>query len=492
MDYSEYIQLNSLGQYIIYVKVIDNNQSVKYVNSEYIIYNGYQENLSLGNSKIEYNSNYITDNSTVTLDFSSDIELNFLDGYTHNFVSNILLPLNTKITLIDYNQNKIYSYKIETEEDIYGYGDNNFAKYSFSLFKEIGVTEIINYDETVLYNKVVSKENYTIILDFRDTTITNNYYNVNFSLTIEDSLNSKIIQTLNNTVSNINIYKDDSDINSKLSLTSDYNNGNINYNTDSEFTLNLNSSIFYTVLDNITLINTEYEEKNIGLEIKIVDANGNIISKDNLKDMIIKLNDQEYVFDSNNIIRINLGDALNQTVKTLTVITKEGSNSLLDGTYYLKINNYLSNDGYNYSSLGSNEINIPIVIAQNQIEYGTSLTVDILSDSIVIPKENKTNTTVFNINILRELEDPMVKISLLEKEKLTSDDQNYVLVDLKKYTLNEILNSTDFSYNITTTSTQYELVLNLEQFNNNGYKYLFELYDGTKKIDAVEKYFIIK
>ena len=152
MDYSEYIQLNSLGQYIIYVKVIDNNQSVKYVNSEYIIYNGYQENLSLGNSKIEYNSNYITDNSTVTLDFSSDIELNFLDGYTHNFVSNILLPLNTKITLIDYNQNKIYSYKIETEEDIYGYGDNNFAKYSFSLFKEIGVTEIINYDETVLYN----------------------------------------------------------------------------------------------------------------------------------------------------------------------------------------------------------------------------------------------------------------------------------------------------------------------------------------------------
>ena len=336
------------------------------------------------------------------------------------------------------------------------------------------------------------KQYYTIILDFRDTTITNNYYNVNFSLTIEDSLNSKIIQTLNNTVSNINIYKDDSDINSKLSLTSDYNNGNINYNTDSEFTLNLNSSIFYTVLDNITLINTEYEEKNIGLEIKIVDANGNIISKDNLKDMIIKLNDQEYVFDSNNIIRINLGDALNQTVKTLTVITKEGSNSLLDGTYYLKINNYLSNDGYNYSSLGSNEINIPIVIAQNQIEYGTSLTVDILSDSIVIPKENKTNTTVFNINILRELEDPMVKISLLEKEKLTSDDQNYVLVDLKKYTLNEILNSTDFSYNITTTSTQYELVLNLEQFNNNGYKYLFELYDGTKKIDAVEKYFIIK
>lgn len=492
LDYNDSILINTLGKYIVYAKVIDNNQNIKYVNTDYIIYNGYQENLYLGNSKKEYNSNYITDNSTLTLDFTSDIELEFLEGYTHSFVSNILLPINTKISLVDYNQNKVYSYKIDTEEDIYEYADDNFATYSFNLFKEVGTVDQSNYDDSVLYNEVISNEKYTVILDFSETSITDNYYDVNFSLVIEDSLNNKKIQTLNSTIQNINIYKDDSDINSSLSLTSDYNNGTINYNTDSTFSLNLNSSMVYNILDNKNIINTQYEKKNMGLEIKIVDANGTTLPKENLQDMIIKLNNQEYSFNSNSIMKINLGNALEQTTQNLTVITKEGSTTLLNGTYYLRINNYLSDDGYNYSILGSNTLDIPIVIVENQIQYGTSLNVDILSDSIVIPKENQTNKVIFNINLLRELENPIVKISLYEKEELGAYNQNYVLVDLNNYTSNEFTTTEDFSYSIATTSTQYELELTLEQFNNNGYKYLFELYDGTTKIDKIAKYFVIK
>lgn len=492
MDYIDNITINTLGKYIVYAKVIDNNQNIKYVNTDYIIYNGYQENLYLGNSKKEYNSNYITDNSTLTLDFLSDIELEFFEGYKHSLVSNVLLPLNTKISLIDYNQNKVYSYKIDSQDDIYGYADDSFATYSFNLFKEVGTVENNNYDDTVLYNKKVLNEKYTIILDFSETSIVDNYYNVNFSLIIEDTLNNKVIQTLNNTIQNINIYKDDSDINSSLSLTSNYNNGIINYNTDSVFSLNLNNNISYNILDNKNIINTGYEEKNIGLEIKIVDANGTIIPKDNLKDMIIKLNNQEYTFGTNGTIKINVGNALEQTTQALTVTTKQGSTTTLTGTYYLRINNYLSDDGYNYSVLGLNTLDIPIVIAENQIQYGTSLNVDILSDSVVIPKENQTNKVVFNINLLRQLENPIVKISLYEKENLTAYNQNYVLVDLNNYTANQFTITEDFGYSIATTSTQYELELILEKFNNNGYKYLFELYDGVTKVDRIEKYFIIK
>ena len=492
VDYGEFISINGVGKYIIYVKVVDNNQNVKYVNTDYIVYNGYQEELFLGKSKVQYNSNNITDNSTLTINFSNDIELKYLEGYKHNFVSNILLPLNTKITLIDYGENKAYSYKIDTNDDLFGYTDNNFASYPFDLFEEIGVEEVKKYDESTLYNKTISNQKYTIILDFNETTITQNYYNVNFSLTIDDSFNNKVIQTLNSTVKNINIYKDDTDINTNLSLTSDYTNGYIAYNTDSIFSLNLNNTISYNTFDNVSVINTEYEEKNIGLEIKIVDANGTIISKENLQDMVIKLNDQEYAFDSNSILKVNLGNALNQSVKTLTVITKEGSKSILQGTYYLKIKNYLSNDGYNYSNFGTHEINVPIVVGQNQIQYGTSLNVDILSDSIVINKDSNSNTVLFNINILRELENPMVKVSLYEKEKLSAYDQVYNLINLKEYVSNQNLTSSGFTYDITSVSTQYEFVLNLNEFNNNGYKYVFELYDGATKIDEIEKYFIIK
>ena len=38
----------------------------------------------------------------------------------------------------------------------------------------------------------------------------------------------------------------------------------------------------------------------------------------------------------------------------------------------------------------------------------------------------------------------------------------------------------------------FSLTLNLNKFNYNGYKYVFELYDGQKKVSEIQKYFIVK
>ena len=64
----------------------------------------------------------------------------------HNIITNILLPKNTIIKLIDYSDNKIYTYEITTDEDIYNYNNScpseidcqKRAKYPFSLFTERG------------------------------------------------------------------------------------------------------------------------------------------------------------------------------------------------------------------------------------------------------------------------------------------------------------------------------------------------------------------
>ena len=58
------------------------------------------------------------------MNFQYTDDLTYQENYTHNLISNILLPVNTKITLIDQHSKKIYSYKITTSEDIFHYQDS--------------------------------------------------------------------------------------------------------------------------------------------------------------------------------------------------------------------------------------------------------------------------------------------------------------------------------------------------------------------------------
>ena len=45
----------------------------------------------------KYETNYITDNSSINLTFEGNFAIDFKEGYTHNFISNILLPPNHNI-----------------------------------------------------------------------------------------------------------------------------------------------------------------------------------------------------------------------------------------------------------------------------------------------------------------------------------------------------------------------------------------------------------
>ena len=115
--YNDKITINNKGTYILYVKVIDNADYVTYVNSEYIIFDGYSiDSLNAGRNN-NFTTNYITNKSSITLNVSYQSSYDYNEGKIHSIVSNTSLPLNTKITLIDNNQNKVYTYIVDKHKN---------------------------------------------------------------------------------------------------------------------------------------------------------------------------------------------------------------------------------------------------------------------------------------------------------------------------------------------------------------------------------------
>lgn len=508
IDYNTSILVNNIGKNIIYVKLTDSFGYVNYINSDYIVLNGYTNtNLIIGRNTSSYpdTTNYINSKSTITLEFNYSNLDNDLEGYTHNLISNILLPTGTNITLIDNINSKVYNYKITNSDDIYGYasscnlGDTNcqkIATYPFTLFNEIGSVDK-HFIESSYYSNGTVTEKFIVVVDFSNTNISTDYNSVNLSLQLHDLSNLNVRPTLYSTLKGFNIIS--SNANAGLYLNTDYSGDAIIYNSDSSTNININSGIDYKYINDIKINDTTYEDKNIGLAIKLVDSNGNIVNDDYLKNIIFRIGDNEY-YPEDDIVHINLGNAINDVSKTLTIVTNQNNSSLKTGTYYFKIYNYVSNDGYYYNELGNTEISIPVTVLNDNIEYGFNVLME--DQNRIVDKTNNSVTIPFNILEDGNLVNPNIRVSLYKKNQITAYNQDYSIVDLKSYvsdTLNECgtnvyyVSTNPTKYNGKASSYNYfQLNLLTANFENTGYKFVFELYDGNKKIGTIERHFIVK
>lgn len=503
--YTNNIVINTVGTYVVYVKILDSEGKVTYLNTDYLIFNGYKETLGFGNSDKKYDTNYITDNSSINLTFEGNFEIEYQEGYTHNFISNILLPLGTEITLIDKKNNKVYRKTIDTEEDLYGYNDSctgktncsKYATYSFSSFKEIGSTINNYYDEKNNVGKTLINEEYVITVDFKNTNLIDNYYDLSFYLAIKDSSGNYLYQTLDNTIKNINIYTsiENSDIITNHNLISDYNNQTLNYNNNSEISINFNNQITYTNINDKNIIDTQYEAKKAGLLIKLYNSENNEVNKMYLDNIIFQVGSKDFFASSDNSIKINLGSISNSDIMTLKIKTKPNSSGLKTGNYYIKINKFLSTNGYDYDNLYEDEIIIPIVV-DNQVTIipEHSFDVQMNTESIMLDKKKTEHKVNFNLIYEGTFVEPKLRVSLYEKKNIGAVDQEYVLVDLAEYVKDkEVLTEIETNkYFIDFKNPTFELDIIPKKFDYNGYKYVFELYDGITKIGNFDKYFIVR
>lgn len=464
-DYTSPINISNTGNYIIYAKVVDNCDLITYASTPIIIYEGYV----VSNLKpIGFNEgNNITKNSSIMfdIDYSNNRTLNI----THNLVSSINIPVNTKITMIDRITNKAYEYVINTSGNTY----------QLTLFKEIGKTTNTYYTEG---NK--TNESYTFIVDFKDCNILADYSNVNIYL--EGINNSSVIRpTIQKSSFSI---LSSSNVELTHSITTNYN-GSIAYNTD---------SITSIPISNLVSLNgaydTKYSDKKIGLAIKVVDSNDVAINKDYLKNIIFKIGNTKYAPESDNIIRINLNtNSSNNT--TLSIVTYEGTSMLNVGTYYIKIYGYASYDGI-YSNNLTTPITIPLVVQQRQenTNYNYSFDVAIDSNSRIIDKGN-TETLTFGV-LQSGIANPNIKVSMYRKNQLTAYNQDYTLIDMQDYTsdtLDEYIEGVYFvSRNAISGNNAFVYNLDTTNLNKTCYKFVFDLYDGNIKVESISKYIIIR
>ena len=476
-SYSDSVPVSSVGEYILYVKVVDGSGSITYASTPTIVYDGYVvSNLSpLGGS-----GNNITSNSSLSFDvsYSNNKTLNI----THNLISSILLPMDTVITMIDRANNKVYSYTIDSNNS-FGFNTNGYASYPLSSFKEVGKTV-----DTYYADGSVTNESFTFIVDFSNTTFSSSYNDI--SIYLNGISNGHVIRPTI-TESEFNVSNNSAMVLTH-SISTDFD-GSIVYNSDSETEINISSVVNYT-----NFFDTSYFGKKIGLAIKLIDGNGTTVSKNYLKNVIFEVDDNIYLPGDDNIVRVNLNG--NSSVdNVLTIITHETTSVLADGTYYINISPYYSNDGIYYSSLLSGSIDIPVIVSRNSIDYNYSFDVMMNAEDRII---NKGGVSSLSFDILNDgLVNPNIKVSMYQKDELTAYNQDYTLIDMADYTsdvMDEFIDNIYYvsrnprSYSVSHEYLTFEYNLDTTDLDKTCYKFVFDLYDGTIKVGSISKYVIVR
>ena len=502
------LSIDKEGTYVVYAKVVDNTNHITYVNTDYIVYGGYKVNgISLGRSD-DYLSGpiNITDKSSISMHVSYVDSNPYQSDYTHNLVSTILLPKNTKILLYDKKTNKIYSYKITTDEDLYNYNNScdgmdsscvKVATYPFTLFEELGKGTMENkYVEEV---KSSVDENYKIMLDFSDTNITSDYKNVSLFIEIRNKDDEVVRSTLDNSIKKINIYNN---VDALPYISSDYDGTIISYNSNSTTNINLKAGISYKTINNEIINDSSFLNKNIGIAIKLVDENGKTIEREYLKNMRFKVDGKDYSPDNAGVVRINFTSGLNEINKILTIETYQDNTKFVEGNYHFEIYSYAAYDGLHDDLNSSTYVNVPVSFSNQVVNENYSFNVFMDDQDKILKKNDSVYTLGLDAIQNGIFTSPNIRISLYKKSILTAYNQDYMIVNLKDYVTNNLIPIGGNVYYMFTnplmydgtmnTYNHFDLNLDMSKLESNGYKLVFELYDGNRRVGALEKKFIVK
>ncbi|MEG2379017.1 MAG: hypothetical protein RSB77_02230 [Bacilli bacterium] len=517
INYSEPITINRKGNNTIYVQIEDKYGYISYLNTDYIVYGGYkQESLHAGRNSTSYKEPEIsiTDKSTVTLNFTYNEQTVYQAGYTHNLISNILLPLGTKITLIDNTNDKVYNYEILTTTDIFNYETScpvdttncvKKATIPFTLFSEIGTPgNDKHFVENTYFSGGYVKEDFKIVIDFKESSNTKNYENVKLTLTLNNFEGKSVRPTLANTIKTFNIYNNvnNEPSTSKLTLSTNYNGNEILMNETTTTNIELKSVLEYKKTGTKKIIDTTHENMNTGIKLEIMDANNKIVSKENLENINFKIGNNIFYPEKDGITRINLGSEIENNNSILSILTFENNTKLPNGIYNLNITNYLSFGGNYPDATIGNTIKIPLKVESRLSNITYNFNVSTTPESKIISK--KKNEAVVPLTIIQNgtLNNPIIRLSLYKKDLLTAFNQNYSIVNINMYLKEPLTLFKNNIFNLITNPLQYDgtelsknkidLKLNTTSFENTGYKFVVYLYDGNKLVGTIEKYFIIK
>ena len=429
----------------------------------------------------------------------------YRNGYHHALVSDKLLPVNTKITMIDFasGTSPEYYYYITNAADnvdiINKY--NLYLSYSYDLskFVKMGSSSPNNtYDEETLkniyYNSTnkMAVEEFIFIVDFCDAEVASNYLETSLLMEIRTSTEQTIYSVLGTQHDSMKYdlyYNSDGIIDVEASLSDNV----IHIGNDTTLRV---TTTFRQNKDNSNnnILDTTYYDNKLGIKLTIFDENNNQVNGVDLMGVSFIYNGITHYPRSDGSIRINLAEKVANVYSSIIIDTSDGN--LSGGNYTLKIESFYSPDGIYYGIESSDECDVSFRIMEKN--YGLDMVID--DEYLIIDHETSHNlkdNKNFNFNILysSSLVDPNLRIALFRRTYNNIYDLSYELVDVKDY-LDGTLNNTDdanvYKFFInpgSNVNNQYKLKDNLK---TGTYKLVVYLYDGNVNVGNIYKYFVIK
>ena len=427
----------------------------------------------------------------------------YRQGYYRTLVSNYVLPLGTKITMLDLSGDHVdYYYHVISASDVANaqqqlqqQGD---IQYLLSMFEVMGAQnsgvyydDAIKNDEYFDENATTCDEEFIFILDFDDTTISSDQ--LGCSLLIEmldengDTVNTVLGPQQSNLVYNIYANKDAViDIDGSLNDDTIYSGESVVMDVTIDYTQSQTGGV--------VVYDTHLFDQKLGIKISLINDEGEVVTGTSLLGLYYTIGETKYYPNIDGTTRIKIADRVDSVEKWIVLNTS--TSKLATGNYKIRIESFGSPDGIYYGLNSSDVVELDIEII-NEI-YGLDATVDpeemvIHSDTGLNAKDTNEIRYVFSYN--SGLTSPSIHVKMYRRDYQEETTTEYHLVDAADF----------FDSTLTSTSEEGEYLIinnpvNLSSYTfetkegllTGTYKLEFILYDTDSPIGSIEKYIIIK
>lgn len=478
------------------------------VNLSRVLYNtnDYEASLTAGRKYELFTSSLtnITSKSSVSAYYSLYAAENlYSPGYHRVLVSNYVLPLNTKITMIDLSgDDKKYYYHIINQSDVIQAQNQlntmSEVNYDLSMFEVMGSFDGNTfYDDASMNSEYYhSSENYSLeefifIIDFADANITSSSLNNLLLLEMQDSNDQTRINVLGiqHSAMIYNLYADRDaviDISGTISDNRIY--------SDETVTVDLLTNYTQSSVSGLTIYDTRYFDSKLGIEIELLNSDGEVVSGTSMLGLYYEIDGVRYYPNIDGTTRIKIADKVGNAETWIRLVT--GTSQLATGNYTLRIQSFGSPDGIYYSLDTSDTLEFDIYIV-NEI-YGLNVhetNEEMIIDSVTGKTLNETNIVNYVVNYNSNLENPSIRVRMSRRLYNQVYTSSYEIVDIKDYITDNLQSASGANTYllINNPSSEQNVVFHFKpELVTGTYKLEFILCDGNSPIGTVEKYIIIR
>ncbi len=396
-----------------------------------------------------------------------------------------------------------YYYNVDAQDVIDAtaeYSQHNEVSYKLSKFIKMGSTSLNNnyddaYENTQYYlnSMRIASEEFIFIVDFAETELNSHKLDETLLLEIRDSENQTKIGVLGINYENLtyNIYNDSDAL---VGITASLSKEEI-YLKDSTV-LSVETNFSQTVYNGISIQDTTFFNKKLGLKITIFDENDNQLNISSLLGVSFTLKGVKYFPRMDGTTRFTIATKVANVLSKITINTVDSN--LPSGTYKIRIESFGSADGIYYGLVSSDVKEVTLNVLNNI--YGLKSTLEekfVTIDKVTGETMKGNNALMFNIEYSSGLANPNLRISLKRRLYDEVHSLEYEAVDFSDYFTHSyasIGDPEDYEYFLPSNlaPTQNLFLYLKENLTTGTYKITFSLYDKNSYIGEVYNYIVIR